>query len=165
MNGLYWVSHHKTVQNWISVTPLWLLYRLLWNMIDEISLSGNMCLIFITLHKHILLMQPRSVCTLEMGYLLIIKLWLKGNQIEYSLTSVTTLLPKIYCACYTKGRLLECLQREVALFLFTVCALTNSSTDLNNSVMWRCLLPEKHVILKVLVKMLDCILLLYQGDM
>jgi hypothetical protein len=22
MNGLYWVSHHKTVLNWISVTPL-----------------------------------------------------------------------------------------------------------------------------------------------
>jgi hypothetical protein len=93
-------------------------------MIDEIALSGDMCLIFMhsTLYKHILLMQPRGVCTLEMGYLLIIELWLKGNQIEYSLTTVTTLLPKICCACYTKGTLLECLQREVALF-FTVCAL------------------------------------------
>jgi hypothetical protein len=79
-------------------------------------------------------MQPRGVCTLEMGYLLIVELCLKGNQIEYFFTTVTTLLPKIYCACYTKGRLLECLQREVAL-LFTVCALANSSTDLNSTVM------------------------------
>jgi hypothetical protein len=76
-------------------------------MIEEIALSGNMCFIFMhnTLYKHILLMHPRDVCTLEMGYLLIIELWLKGNQIEYSFTTVTTLLPKIYCACYTKGRL------------------------------------------------------------
>jgi hypothetical protein len=43
-------------------------------------------------------MQPRGVCTLEMGYLLIIELWLKGNQIEYSFTTVTRLLTKIYCA-------------------------------------------------------------------
>jgi hypothetical protein len=67
-------------------------------MIDEIALSGNMCFIFMhrTLHKHILLMQTRDVCTLfEMGYLLIIELLLKGNQIEYSFTTVTTLFPKI----------------------------------------------------------------------
>jgi hypothetical protein len=84
-------------------------------MIDEIALSGNVCLIFMhsTLYKHILLMQPRGVCTLEMGYLLIIELWLKGNQIEYPFRTVTTLILKIYCACCTKGRLLECLQREV----------------------------------------------------
>jgi hypothetical protein len=67
-----------------------------------------------------------------MGYLLIIDLWLEGNQIEYSFTTATTLLSKIYCAYYTKGRLLECLQREVAL-LFTVCALTNYSTDFNST--------------------------------
>jgi hypothetical protein len=41
-------------------------------------------------------MQPRGVCALEMGYLLIIELWLKGNQIEYSFTAVTTLLPERY---------------------------------------------------------------------
>jgi hypothetical protein len=69
-----------------------------------------------------------------MGYLLVIELWLKGNQIEYSFTTVTALLLKIYCACYTKGRLLECLQGEDAL-VFTVCALTNPSADLNSKVM------------------------------
>jgi hypothetical protein len=41
-------------------------------------------------------MQPRGVCTLfEMGYLLIVELLLKGNQIEYFFITVTTLLPKI----------------------------------------------------------------------
>jgi hypothetical protein len=105
-------------------------------MIEEIALSGNMCLIFMhsSLHMHILLMQPRGVCTLEMGYLLIIELWLKGNQIEYYFTTVTTLLPKIYCACYTKGRFSECLKREDPLF-FIVCVLTNSSTELSSTVM------------------------------
>jgi hypothetical protein len=54
-------------------------------MIDEIALNGNMCFIFIriTLYKHILLMQPRGVCTREMGCLLIIELWLKGTQMKY----------------------------------------------------------------------------------
>jgi hypothetical protein len=66
-------------------------------MIYEIALIGNMYFIYMhrNLYKHILLMQPRGVCTLETGYLLIIELWLKGNQIEYSFTTVTTLLPKI----------------------------------------------------------------------
>jgi hypothetical protein len=60
-------------------------------MIDEIALSGNTCFIFMhsTLYRPILLMRPRGVCTLE-----IIELWLKGNQIEYSFTTVTTLRPK-----------------------------------------------------------------------
>jgi hypothetical protein len=49
--------------------------------------------------------------------------------------------------------LLECVQRNIAP-LFTVCALTNCSTDFNSAVMWRCTLSEKHVILKVLLKML-----------
>jgi hypothetical protein len=86
-------------------------------MIDEIALSGNMCFIFMhrTLYKLVLLMQPRGVCTLEMGYLLIIELWLKGNETEYSSTTATTLLPEIYCARYTKGRLLESLQRQFSL--------------------------------------------------
>jgi hypothetical protein len=54
---------------------------------------------------------------------------------------------------------------DIFVTINTVCTLANSSTDLNSTVIWRSLLPEKPVILKDLVKMLDCILLLYQEGM
>jgi hypothetical protein len=88
-------------------------------MIDEVALSGNMCFIFThrTLHKHILLMQSRGVCTLEMGFLLIIGLWLKGNQIEYSFTTVTTLLPKIsLCMLHQRQVVGMCSERSCTSF-------------------------------------------------
>jgi hypothetical protein len=122
--------------NWISVTSLYLFYRLLWNMIDEITLSGNMCFIFIhrSLYKHILLMQPRGGISVDHW---VVAEW-KSDWIFFYNSNHT--------AYYTKGRFLECVRRELAL-LFTVCALTNSSTDLNSTVMRRWVLLAKHVIL------------------
>jgi hypothetical protein len=111
------------------------------------------------LYKHILLLQPRGVCTLGMGYLLvlIIEFWLKGNQIEYSFTTVTTLLPKIsLCMLHKRQVVGMCSERSCTSF-HSLCSY--------KLFYWyeQYLLPEIHVILKVLVKMLHLILLFYQG--
>jgi hypothetical protein len=65
------------------------------------------------------------------------------------------------CICYPQVRLLECLPRELALH-FTVCLLTNCSSDVNTTAKCWCILPKGTYYLNVWVNMLDFILLSYQ---
>jgi hypothetical protein len=73
-------------------------------------------------------MQPRYVCTLKMGYCSLSCGWM----------GIRSTLLRI---CYTQVSLLESLLREVALH-FTVCLLTNSSTELNTTDKWLCILTN-----------------------
>jgi hypothetical protein len=70
----------------------------------------------------------------------------------------TLLLTSLYV---THVWLVECFQRELALH-FTAYLLTDSSTDVNTTVMWWSILPNKTHILESLGEMLDFFLLSYQ---
>jgi hypothetical protein len=62
-------------------------------------------------------MQPRGVCSLEMGHFLIIELWLKGYQIEYAFATVITLLPKIsLCMLHKRQAVGMCSERSCTSF-------------------------------------------------
>jgi hypothetical protein len=54
-----------------------------------------------------------------------------------------------HCICYTQVWMVEFLQREIALHS-TACLLTNTSTDVNTTVMWWWISPNKTCILESL---------------
>jgi hypothetical protein len=118
MNGLHWVSHHKTPLTWISVTPLLLFHRLLWNMNAEILLSANNVFIFIyrTVYNHLLLLQPTLyiLVTWDFVHWVMVK-WKSSSSLFYKSTPHCFLH---HCIDYTQIWLLECLLRIVALSFY-----------------------------------------------
>jgi hypothetical protein len=80
-------------------------------------------------------MQPRYICTLKIGYCSLNCGW-KGIRFNFASYII------VYVTHKSGGGGLECLQRQLALH-FTVCLLTNSSSDVNTTAKWWCILPNR----------------------
>jgi hypothetical protein len=94
-------------------------------------------------------MQSRYVCSHKMLYCSRSCGWMQST-LPFFYTSTLHCFLHHY-VCYIQARLVECLQRELALH-FTVCLLTNSFSDVNTIDMWWCTLLNKTCNLERLVE-------------
>jgi hypothetical protein len=123
-------------------------------------LTVNTCSIFIqSTYKHLILMQPRYVCTLKMGYCLLSCGWLE-MKLNILLQQYTTLLLTSLYVTHKSDwwNVFRENLHFISQSLILQTGLLMWTLQLFDGAYW----VTKHVIWKVLVKMLDFTLLSYR---